>query len=176
MQEQVKSKVSGLAIAGLICAILATLLFGIIVAVIGLVLGLIAFKQINHSKGAIKGRGIAMAAIIIAIAGTVLRLAIAIPQFIKMNERAKVAASLSNIAAIRTTLEMYKLDNGSYPKELSILVIDSKGKGVYLKELPKDAWGRDYIYRVKPDESFEIFSPGPDGIEGNKDDVRLSNF
>jgi general secretion pathway protein G len=71
---------------------------------------------------------------------------------------------------------MYKIDNGNYPQQLSVLLVDSSGKGVYLKNLPKDAWGRDYIYRIKSDESFELFSLGPDGREGSKDDIKLGNF
>lgn len=176
MQEKVKSKVSGLAIAGLFCAIIGAVLFGVIVAVIGLILGLIALIKINRSKGEIKGKGIATAAVIVAIAGTILRILIFIPPFVSTKETAKKSATLAQIAGIKTALEMYKVDNGNYPQQLSVLVVDSSGKGAYLKNLPKDAWGRDYVYRVKSSDNFELFSLGPDGVEGSKDDIKLNDL
>jgi general secretion pathway protein G len=46
-------------------------------------------------------------------------------------------------------------------------------KGPYLaKAVPKDPWGRPYGYRCPGMHGdYDIYSFGPDGIEGNEDDV-----
>lgn len=54
-----------------------------------------------------------------------------------------------------------------------MLIVDTKWQKAYFREVPKDAWGGDFIYRVKSSKDFELFSSEPDGIEGTKDDVRL---
>jgi general secretion pathway protein G len=81
------------------------------------------------------------------------------------------------IAEFEQALEAYSDDNGSYPtneqglKELS----SYKGNGPYLKKvLPFDPWGRSYHYcipGVRNPSSYDIWSNGPDGIEGTKDDI-----
>ena len=56
-----------------------------------------------------------------------------------------------------------------YPSQLSDL---TEGPSPLTKEIPKDPWGNDYIYRSISKREYEIYSPGPDGVEGNEDDVR----
>jgi len=185
MQEQAKSKVSGLAVVGLICTIWALVnitgsafYFGVALTVIGFILGVIARKEIKHSNGKIRGKGIATAAVIIAIVGAVAiasRVSIILSLSGTRKGTAKTAATSVNLVGIKSALEIYKMDTGSYPKELSTLMIDSNGKGPYLMKPPKDAWGRDYVYRLESGgEGYELFSLGPDSIEGPKDDVKLS--
>lgn len=54
-----RPKTNGLAIAGFICAFLISL--------VGLILSIIALVQINNSNGMQKGKGLAIAGIIIAV-------------------------------------------------------------------------------------------------------------
>jgi general secretion pathway protein G len=45
-------------------------------------------------------------------------------------------------------------------------------KGPYVKQVPKDPWGNEYIYRypgTNNANSYDIYSLGPDGREGNDD-------
>jgi general secretion pathway protein G len=46
-------------------------------------------------------------------------------------------------------------------------------KGPYLaKEMPKDPWGRPYMYRSPGTHGdFDLFSLGADGAEGSEDDI-----
>jgi len=38
--------------------------------------------------------------------------------------------------------------------------------------VPKDPWGRAYAYRCPGSHGdYDLFSVGPDGIEGNEDDA-----
>ena len=50
-----------------------------------------------------------------------------------------------------------------------------KWKGPYLKKgLPKDPWGNPYIYQFPGTHNqamYDLSSSGPDGQEGNEDDI-----
>ncbi len=44
----------------------------------------------------------------------------------------------------------------------------------YLEAIPQDPWGREYKYRIpaqKSDKSYDVYSVGEDGVEGNEDDI-----
>ena len=44
----------------------------------------------------------------------------------------------------------------------------------FLEEMPKDPWGQDYKYRLPAQKSkrgYDIWSIGPDGVDGNEDDI-----
>ena len=43
--------------------------------------------------------------------------------------------------------------------------------GPYLKKIPKDPWGNDYIYKSEENNFFVIVSSGQDGMEGTEDDI-----
>jgi general secretion pathway protein G len=75
----------------------------------------------------------------------------------------------------------FKMDTGRYPTEeegLKVLIeqpSDVKGyqPGGYLDstEVPKDAWGNDFIYVAYPEtgKPYVIISNGADGQEGGED-------
>ena len=82
-------------------------------------------------------------------------------------------------------LDLYELDLGSYPsgdEGLEAMIrspqnasLADKWKGPYLKRgVPRDPWGRAYIYRFPGQHNqagYDLYSSGPDGIEGNEDDI-----
>jgi Ca2+/H+ antiporter len=63
MMQSGPSRMSGMAIAGFILSFLCGLL--------GLIFSIVALNQINRSMGALRGRGLAIAGIIISILGMV---------------------------------------------------------------------------------------------------------
>ena len=87
---------------------------------------------------------------------------------------------------LATPLELYKTHCGAYPtSEQGLIVLfeqpndDSlKGKwaGPYVKNARfVDAWERELSYRYPGqfnERSFELWSSGPDGSEGNDDDIK----
>ncbi|MGQ9523391.1 MAG: type II secretion system major pseudopilin GspG [Armatimonadota bacterium] len=107
--------------------------------------------------------------------------AVVIPRVIGRTEDARRAKARSDIAALETALDAYKLDNGSYPtteQGLQALVeppntdpVPKNWSGPYLKKgVPKDPWGNDYVY-VCPGEhnpDFDIASYGKDGQPGGE--------
>ncbi len=109
------------------------------------------------------------------------------PRFMGRADDARAVKAKTDIAAIEMCLKLYRLDNGYYPTtEQGILALiekpttepvplNWKGNG-YLdkKKLPKDPWGRRYIY-LSPgiNGDYDILSYGGDGVLGgdgkNKD-------
>ncbi|MBP7605377.1 MAG: type II secretion system major pseudopilin GspG [Spirochaetes bacterium] len=119
--------------------------------------------------------------IVIAIIG-ILSI-IVVPRFMDIPQKARVEAAKQQIAAFGLALDRYNLDNGTYPtteQGLAALIERPNSEpapmnyneGGYLKkkELPKDPWGRDYIYRSPGDHGndYEIMSLGADGRDGGE--------
>lgn len=95
-------------------------------------------------------------------------------------EEARKTQAKVQIETFRTALDLYKLDNGSYPtteQGLKALVSPpTVGKlprkwreGGYISKIPKDPWGNDYVY-MSPGEhgDFDISSYGDDDEPGGQ--------
>jgi len=82
--------------------------------------------------------------------------------------KAQVQKVRGDITAIETAMEMYKLDNFSYPTEqegLEALV----ASGI-IKKMSLDPWGNPYEYRNPGERSqIDIFSLGADGEPGGEE-------
>lgn len=95
------------------------------------------------------------------------------PNVMGRAEKAKPQAARIQIENLASALEMFKLDVGRYPTEeegLSVLRQAPSGvdrwDGPYLrKQVPKDPWDRDYVYRLAG-KDFEVLSYGADGADG----------
>lgn len=109
------------------------------------------------------------------------------PKIIGKTDDAKIVKAKADIRSIETALDIYKLDNGSYPSTEQGLValverpssgnVSRWNEGGYLKKrkISKDPWGNDYIY-VSPGSNgdLDLSSYGGDGIpggEGNDKDI-----
>ena len=79
-------------------------------------------------------------------------------------------------------LNQYEEDVGTYPSTRQglraltrrpITVNPEKWKGPYLEKIPKDPRGAplEYVFPGEHDADFDLFSRGPDGEPGNRDDV-----
>jgi general secretion pathway protein G len=99
--------------------------------------------------------------------------AVALPRLGGRKVESEIAATKSSIASINLALDVYEVDNGSYPATLQSLITkgnEANWRGPYLKkdQIPLDAWGHEFIYTVK-ENSYEIKSYGPNGVEGADD-------
>lgn len=87
-------------------------------------------------------------------------------------EEARKRAAKGDIASYTTAIDLYALDhNDKLPASLQDLV---SGKRQYVRELNKDPWGNDYVYKPQGSK-YTIFSAGPDGQAGSPDDVTSSS-
>ncbi len=94
-------------------------------------------------------------------------------------DTARVQKAKADIATIEQGLELYRLQMGTYPttqQGLTALVSAPAGTdaaryqaGGYVKRLPKDPWGRDYLY-ASPGQhgQADIWTLGADGKDGGE--------
>lgn len=119
--------------------------------------------------------------VIIGIIGALI-----VPNIVGRQDQAQVTAAQSDLRALGNALEMYKLDNSSYPSTeqgLEALVRRPTGfpeprnwqAGGYIRSLPTDPWGNPYQYMATGDR-FELFSYGADGQPGGEGHAREIRF
>ncbi|MFO1396980.1 MAG: type II secretion system major pseudopilin GspG [Burkholderiales bacterium] len=114
--------------------------------------------------------------VVIVILGVLA--ALVVPRVLERPDEARAIAAKSDVAAIMQALKLYRLDNQRYPtaeQGLTALVAKPESPpvppnwkpGGYLEKLPKDPWGRAYVY-VNPGVrgEIEVFSFGADGQPG----------
>ncbi|TEW52696.1 type II secretion system major pseudopilin GspG [Psychromonas algicola] len=109
--------------------------------------------------------------------------ALIVPNLIGNKGRADVQKVKSDIVALENALGMYNLDNSTYPttdQGLEALVSEPDSspaprnyrEGGYIKRLPQDPWGNDYILNNPGENSkIDVLSVGLDGEEGTEDDI-----
>jgi general secretion pathway protein G len=107
--------------------------------------------------------------------------AIVVPKFAGRTEQAREAAAKTQLSTFGTVLDAFEVDNGYYPKgksglnDLVAAPRDAKNwRGPYIKEVPKDPWGNDYVYECpgkNNPSSYDLYSMGPDGRAGSEDDI-----
>jgi general secretion pathway protein G len=112
--------------------------------------------------------------VVISIIGLIM--ALVGPRVLNFLTESKVKAAKIQIESLTSALDLYALDTGQYPSNsdgLGALMqrpggVTSWG-GPYLKGnvVPKDPWGRPYVYRSPGQHgSYDILSYGADGQEG----------
>ncbi len=107
--------------------------------------------------------------------------AIVVPKIMGRPDEAREVRVQQDIRALGAALDLYRLDNFTYPttdQGLEALITQptdlasgSKWKaGGYLGRLPKDPWGTPYRY-LQPGShgDFDIYSLGADGVAGGSD-------
>jgi general secretion pathway protein G len=128
-----------------------------------------------------KKRGFTLVEILLVVTIIGILAALVIPKIVGRGDDARRNAALSDIkGGIKTTLGMYEVDTGSYPKSLDDLVAqpaDVKGwKGPYFDPpaVPVDPWGHPYVY-VYPGRhnttGYDLYSMGADAQDGTQDDI-----
>ncbi|MGH8456115.1 MAG: type II secretion system major pseudopilin GspG [Stenotrophobium sp.] len=116
--------------------------------------------------------------VVVVIIG--LLAAIVAPKILGRTDDARIAKAKQDISVLESALNLYKLDNYTYPSTqqgLEALVAQPSGDpqpknyklGGYIKSLPKDPWGNPYQY-LQPGThgEFDIFSLGADGKPGGE--------
>ena len=100
------------------------------------------------------------------------------PYILDRPDQARKLKLKNDFLAIETAMELYKLDNGTYPSPeagLNDLISENDGGNSYFSIIPADPWGNKYILEIETDSrDFTILSIGPDAIrspDGNGDDI-----
>ena len=105
-------------------------------------------------------------------------------------QRANLEKIKADFAQTSKALELYKFNELVYPNTSQGLEAltppnsDLKNPflfpdGGYISSIPKDPWGRDYLYVYPPQKSrnFDLYTLGADGIEGGTgEDTDIGNW
>lgn len=123
--------------------------------------------------------GLTLIELLVVLGILALIASLAAPQVLRYLGTAKVEATRMQIGNLESALELYHLDNGSYPpKEPGLMTLieappqAARWNGPYIKKgagALKDPWGNSYIYRpLEGKNGFEIVSLGRDGLPGGE--------
>jgi len=102
--------------------------------------------------------------------------ALVAPKMFQKVGSSKQKAAKTQIAMLGTALDAYRLDIGKYPAAEEGLDALRKNPGhdtwdgPYMsKDIPKDPWGKEYIYRYPGEHGdYDLYSMGADGQDGGE--------
>lgn len=127
-----------------------------------------------------KQQGFTLLEIMVVIVILGLLVAIVAPNVLQNQDIAMVEKAKADISSLENALDMYKLDNHSYPSTDQGLdaLVNQPNSGAtaknyrtdgYIKRLPKDPWGNEYQY-FQPGEhgNYDLYSLGSDGATGGE--------
>lgn len=126
----------------------------------------------------IRSRGFTLIEIMVVVVILAVLGALVVPKILENVDKARATRAGSDIRAIETALDLYRLDNFKYPtteQGLEALVkkpndpsLTNYRAGGYLKSLPKDPWGNIYHYTSPGEDGrdYDIISYGRDGKPG----------
>jgi general secretion pathway protein G len=128
-------------------------------------------------------RGFTLIEVLMVLIILVIIASLAVSSYSSTRTKAMMQAATAQIGLFKTPLEMFNLDMGRYPttaEQLQVLRYApadaaSGWNGPYLdSEVPLDPWKREYRY-MYPGRyntmSYDIWSTGPSGIDGNADNI-----
>ena len=136
-------------------------------------------------------RGFTLIEIMLVVIIIGILVAMIVPNISGRSEQARKTAARTDIESnLSTALDLYRMDIGQYPtteQGLSALLaqptvapVPTQWNGPYLKKkkIPKDPWGRDYVYAfpgTHNPESYDLSSVGGDGVESADDITNWGN-
>lgn len=137
-------------------------------------------KNSTHRHRWSKPIGLSLIEVLVVLAILGVLAAFIVPRVMSRPDEARVIAAKQGIATIVSALNLYKLDNFSYPtadQGLRALVEKpaiaplpmNYPPGGYLQSLPNDPWGRPYQYLISTEGQYvEVLCLGADGQPGGE--------
>lgn len=141
-------------------------------------------KQIRKNR---VRKGFTLLEILLVVGLLALLAAFAIPALVNQGEQAKIdlaKAAIRPNGSISQAIKMYKFNTGQYPENLMDLIekpsdddLAEKWTGPYLEDAGglKDPWGKEFQYQYPGDnneDGYDLYSLGPNGIDGDDDDIK----
>ena len=139
----------------------------------------------SRARPALNGFSLVELMVVIFIIG--LLATVVLINVLPSQDRAMRVKAQGDIATLSQAMEMYRLDNLTYPgageglaalrsPPATLALPQNYRGGGYVKDLPNDPWGRPYQYQTpgRNGAAFDIFSLGADGKpggEGNDADI-----
>lgn len=106
------------------------------------------------------------------------------PNLIGKADDANVKAAKIQLEQLSAAIDMFRLDVGKYPQNLSALIENTsdsdRWNGPYLKKkhIPKDPWGSNFIYQFPGEHGpYDMISYGADGqVGGEKHNADIGSW
>ena len=129
-------------------------------------------RRLHYPYQESRQRGFTLIEIMVVVIIIGILITLVAPNVFRAMEEAESTSTKFHISSMETALGMYRLKNGRYPtteQGLEILVNQANSQTSYMKEIPKDAWGKEFQYRSPGQHGdYDIFSLGADGTEGGE--------
>jgi general secretion pathway protein G len=132
----------------------------------------------NSQKKRRGDAGVTLIEMLVVVSIIALFAALVAPSMFQQGDKARVVAARVQINNFEQALTQYKLSTGMFPTtEQGLEALRTRPanlnqwEGPYLKkEIPKDPWGHDYLYKYPGDHGDEpdIISYGLDGQPGGE--------
>jgi general secretion pathway protein G len=111
-----------------------------------------------------KTRGFTLIEVMVVVVILSILAAIIVPKVMDRPDTARLVKAQSDIRALESALNLYKLDNFNYPSTdegLEALVPK------YIARLSNDPWGKPYLY-LSPGlhGDMDVYTLGADGLQG----------
>ena len=132
-------------------------------------------------KQTVRQSGFTLIEIMIVVVILGILASIVVPNIMESPNEARIVKAKQDLRTLEGALNLYKLDNFNYPNTdqgLEALVTKPAGqpeaknwkKNGYMKKLPKDPWGNEYLFLSPgPNGEIDIFTYGSDGRKGGTD-------
>ncbi len=126
----------------------------------------------------LRRNGFTLIEILVVVMILGLLISLAAPRIIGRTDEARVTKARSDIRALEESLNLYRIDSGSYPTSeqgLDALVHKpTTGReprrwreGGYMERVPVDPWDGDFLY-ASDGKTYVLRSLGADGEEGGE--------
>jgi general secretion pathway protein G len=127
--------------------------------------------HLRNRATALDLRGLTLIEVLCVLIIAIILLIVVMPRYGHGN--ARLTATVTQIAVFKTQLSVFRDDNGFYPvgtNGLQDLVrqpaATTNWHGPYAQDIPKDPWGRDYVYEIPGKHTssgypYDLFSLGP---------------
>jgi general secretion pathway protein G len=137
--------------------------------------------EIKKNQKSKLSRAFTLVEIMLVVAIIGILAALVIPKIAGKSEQARETAAMADIkGGIKSALDQYDVDMGTYPSSLQDLLAaphNARGwHGPYFDPptLPQDPWGNAYFYQFPGKHNptgYDLWSAGPDGKSGTSDDI-----
>lgn len=132
----------------------------------------------KHQKQRNAEAGVTLIEMMVVLVIIAVIAAMVVPNVIGRPDEARVTVARTDLRSIAGALEIYRLDNRTYPSTtqgLAALVTRPSvppeplnwATGGYLSAMPQDPWGTEYVYRSPGEDGrFDLITLGADGQPG----------